>query len=416
MTDYIKPTTLTTPDKKELVHNVRSGVTSNNEIIVTPADDLQIAINTLANMGGGTMYMTPGEYTIEATITLRSNVDIVGLGYSDGLLSASTDNENGVLIISGMIVSNYCFILQGTNVYTEGTISVDDGSSTVTGTGTSWTQSMVGQSILVGGFWRVITAVNSATSLIAPPAFGVRRDTLTNVDYAIAYPASCSISNVVFWEALSGAAGMIHYQYTDRISLQNVTFYDTAIAVKIQDSARPQLNDMAMIFASDGIVIDNVGGLSADSIFANGQDVFQTNGGFTAIDMTQASMSNFTFEGFYGYGMSFTTSSRIHLSNFFLLTNQGEGMIVNSSFDFTIHNGLIQHNVNDGILLNATTDRFIISNNHFVSNNDNGLDIAAASCDNNLVIGNIFNGNGSTAMLNSGTGTLIRSNIGVADN
>ena len=58
---------------------------------------------------------------------------------------------------------------------------------------------------------------------------------------------------------------------------------------------------------------------------------------------------------------------------------------------------------------------FIINANNIYDNTGNAVTIATAACDNNLIIGNILESNGGT-VVDSGTGTLIRSNIGVADN
>lgn len=55
--------------------------------------------------------------------------------------------------------------------YTTGTLSVTQNTSAVTGSGTSWTSSMIGRSILLDGLWYEISNVGSTTSITLAKTF-----------------------------------------------------------------------------------------------------------------------------------------------------------------------------------------------------------------------------------------------------
>src|SRR3990167_6042926 len=48
------------------------------EITVTTADDLQTALNAINTIGGGTLRLSPGTYTINADLSVYDNTKIVG--------------------------------------------------------------------------------------------------------------------------------------------------------------------------------------------------------------------------------------------------------------------------------------------------------------------------------------------------
>jgi hypothetical protein len=71
------------------------------------------------------------------------------------------------------------------SVYSTGTVSLTNGSTTVTGTGTSWTSAMQWGRIQIGGNFYEINAVNSATQLTLTSSY--TGTTASGVAYAIDY-------------------------------------------------------------------------------------------------------------------------------------------------------------------------------------------------------------------------------------
>lgn len=87
--------------------------------------------------------------------------------------------------------------------YTDGTVSATNGSSTITGSGTTWTSAMVGRYIQITDFWYEITAVASTTSLTIQGEFG--EDTVSGSSYTIAelVPLLEGFEDVPLWKALA---------------------------------------------------------------------------------------------------------------------------------------------------------------------------------------------------------------------
>lgn len=76
----------------------------------------------------------------------------------------------------------------------------------------------------------------------------------------------------------------------------------------------------------------------------------------------------------------------------------------------------MRSNGRDGARLTATSDGTMLSSSIVAQNGVYGVNIVAATCNSTIVLGNVFYTNGTDAALNNGTGTKIRSNVGLSDN
>ena len=76
----------------------------------------------------------------------------------------------------------------------------------------------------------------------------------------------------------------------------------------------------------------------------------------------------------------------------------------------------IVDNTGDGIRFTASDDNVIVSQSDIRKNGGYGINIVDATTTNTLISSNSFVSNTSGEVNNSGTGTLIRSNLGVVDN
>jgi hypothetical protein len=140
-----------------------------------------------------------------------------------------------------------------------------------------------------------------------------------------------------------------------------------------------------------------------------------------------------------GIGLDFDTVIGLEVLNTSILTSTSDGIVVNDlSFAMFSHviiencgrdginsssmSGIFMNdmfilsNGRDGIRLVASNGGMIMSGNLIESNTGYGINITAASNGNNIISSNIFVGNTAGPVNDSGTNTLIRSNIGVADN
>ena len=98
----------------------------------------------------------------------------------------------------------------GASDYTTGTISVNNGSDTVTGSGTSWSSDMVGRHIKISDFWYEITAVNSTTELEIRPEFGGSNVSGDSYQISELVPLPDGFENLPLWKALA-----IYFQSRD---------------------------------------------------------------------------------------------------------------------------------------------------------------------------------------------------------
>ena len=92
----------------------------------------------------------------------------------------------------------------------------------------------------------------------------------------------------------------------------------------------------------------------------------------------------------------------------------GSGMSLTDCENINISLSSINDNSVNGILLVSGNSKINFAESAYFNNTVNGINIGAANTD-NLIIGNTLYTNG-TAVSDSGTGTLIRSNIGIFDN
>jgi len=115
-------------------------------------------------------------------------------------------------------------------------------------------------------------------------------------------------------------------------------------------------------------------------------------------------------------GINITSCSELKIDGTFI-ENGGSGIeMVSGNSNIVITGYNCQNNGADGIKLTATSDSILINNGFLISNTGYGINIAASTCDNAVITGNKFSGNTTDAVNDSGTGTVIRGNVGVNDN
>lgn len=131
--------------------NLKSVTASGFKKVISPGDDIQDAINKIRSLKGGILELNIGTYLIDKPIQVYSSITIRGL------------NMNETILDFGSAANN--FVMEGTDIYTTGTISSISGGVNVTGSGTSWNSSMIGRQIFISNRWYVISNVISGTSL-----------------------------------------------------------------------------------------------------------------------------------------------------------------------------------------------------------------------------------------------------------
>lgn len=365
--------------------------------IIGPTEDIQDAIDDLGT-DGGTLHLTSGVYTLSNDIVLNSSTRLEGDSFKNTIL-----NFNG---------GAYSIKIIGDTPYTTGTITSITSGINVTGSGTSWSTNVTaGQHLFLGTRWYKIGSVTDDTHLVLAEGYG---DSLSMP--GLAY----QICDVIQDSALSNLTvtgstnSGIYLTRSREIEIEDVyTVGNGNDGVTILDTMAITTNRFYCVAnARDGFNITNSGYGDWTSIpsIGNGRYGFYINN-IKTIPMTSSAASANADSGF------FITNSQ----DFYMIAEaQGNGVCgieFDSNNNNIMMNGiLIQGNTSDGILMSATTDNCKLYGSKIAYNGGYGINIGASTCDSNIITTNDFIGNSSGAGVDSGLGTVIRGNVGWADN
>lgn len=366
----------------------------NHYVTVDVGESIQDAIDSL--IAGGIVVVRNGTHTVAYDINLKSGVYLVG------------ENRNSSII--DFATGNYSIKCIGSGVYSTGTISVSNGGTIVTGDSTSWDGNVsAGQSILINGIWYVITAVDSDTSIdISLPFVG---DDITGASYRIATPVydvwikDLTIKN-------SGQDG-IQWQDVNLSMIGNLVIQGCNVGMEWD------------YVSSCTIDVCNAYGNNYGYNFANVYYSTWFSGGdadsLTGNAITLNTVSNCKFDSLFvlnpaGDGFNITSCSNCLFTGISCSEAGGQGIELVSGNSALIFSGFAsEYNASDGIKLTATSDNCFFSNASIKSNGGYGINIAASTCDNNVITSNTFTSNTLGAISDGGTGTKKSGNVGVDD-
>lgn len=360
-------------------------------ISVKPGENIQEAIDETYLRGGGLVFLETGTHYPRATIQVKNNVTLKGAG-----------NFATIIDFEG---AAYNLQMIGEDSYNTGTVSVTQDSTTITGSGTTFTSSMVGQSILLDGDWYDISAFVSTTEITLESAFsGV---TQSGVSYIIATVNTAPILMDCTVQNSSGS--VISSQYSYLASIYNVAVYTGNKGIDFQDCVFPVVDNIEVADCTTAIYMDNCWGYSLTSFYlynCTGNGILSNNSG-------DSILINFGVSNCGGVGIKFTDTEKVAINGFTIDSNGSHGLeFVSGCNDNTLTAGTINDNVGDGIKLTATSDRNSVSQVQFVDNGGYGVDVAASSDNDNVILGDSFSGNASGATLDAGTSTVIGMNVG----
>lgn len=353
--------------------------------------NINSAIAFVNSDGGGEVFIRNGVYNLTSNVSVPSNVTLQG------------ETSEGVVL--DFLNQPYQLICQGSNTYTTGTVSATNNSVTVTGSGTTWTSGMVGQSIYLSGLVYVIVAVNSATNLTIDVVF--EETTFTNQVYAIATPLiDITVSNMTVQNS-TATTGAVYAQYTNASSFQNLNVLDSTIGYGFNFcSGWDPIRGFNIIGCDTGVNVDNAGAWSFKDFL-----IFEsTTSNMTLNRMVSCEISNFSSSSSSGSSIVFTNCAEIDMYGFTNITNGGKGIELTSCSDIELFAGSVKNNSSDGLKLTATNTRVSVHNISFISNTGYGINIAAISNTSNIITACFFSGNGSGTINDLGANTVIAMN------
>lgn len=391
-TEQIDPHSVGTGEIGEQTFNVGRDKTL---ITLYPGDDIQQAIDKLRVLGGGIVRLQPGTYDVITDITLYSSIYLTGI-----------NTQTTVIDFGGSAKS---VLVQGSNAYTTGTVSISNNGTTVTGSGTSWlANATAGQEIMLSGIWYTIANVATNTSLtITLPYAG---SDLSGATYTIA--TIITDVRILDLTVQNSASAGIKYQYAGRELIVDHVYTLTNL-IGIQADTLSQFEIKASNFFA------NYTGVSWTNTHFGTFSVGAVSDSLASHNLVLSSCSNLFFFGNFffngvGDGINMTSVTDSAFTGNSVKQNGGQGIeFVSGCDNVTFNQGAIEDNASDGAKFTATSDNCFITTSSISGNGGYGVNIATASCDNNILGLNNFSSNTSGNLNNLGTNTVVGLNVGV---
>ena len=351
-------------------------------VTIDDTDDIQTYLNFISEQGGGTLYLSPGTYTLTADISIPDNCNLEGVV------------RNSCIIECG----DFSVKMSGSSSYSTGTVTINNGDTTVVGTGTNWTWEQTGKSIWLDGLWYTVVNVVDTTHITVSDYVG---NNLAGESYTIAIVLNNPKISKLTIQNSSGDG--IEIKYTNNPQINDILVYDCATGINMDYVLYPELlGDISY----NGINLDMNNVLGAYINYSSFNN--STSGaGIIATNLKTMLIMNSTVDNNTGNGLTLTNCDQNTFLQSSANRNGGNGIeVVSGSDDNYITYFLINNNTQNGLKLTATSDRNVITSSSLISNGAWGMNIAAATCDNNILIGVICVSNVSGSLTDSGTGTL----------
>lgn len=363
-------------------------------VTIDNTSDIQTAIDLLNTNGGGTVYLKGGTYTQNTALAGYSSVKIVG------------DSQVTTIIDFNSTAANLSFA--GTNVYTTGTVTVASGTA-ITGSGTTWTAGMAGRHLFLGTRWYQIAAVTDTTHLVLAEAYG-DNVTLPSTYRIASIMQNVYIENVQFKNSTGTALTLDDCRKCYFTNVLYLTNNKGFVFTNCSEIAMSLVSIVASV--SNGCEFTNVGLSDSNSLNSVG------NGGHNVVwsNVKNISVQPLVCDSATGDGLNATSAVDSVVFGEFS-SNGGQGIeMVSGCNNFTVKDADICNNTSDGIKLTATSDDCKFYGNDIKSNGGYGINVAASTCDNNIISSSTLVSNSSGQVNDLGTGTVIRGNVGVDDN
>lgn len=372
--------------------------------VAPTADQMQRLVTPDPVTGGGTIMLEQATYTPNGSLVLQSNVSLIG------------QSRTGTII--DMSATSRLLSISGSSAYRTGTVALNNGDTTVTGSGTSWDATMIGQSIHLQDFWYIISAVASTTSLTISSAY--KGTSITGVHYGIATTISgVTVSNLTIQ---NGTTNLLQCLYGDNIHVEQVSFTTTT-----GTGSGAYFEETSNVFINDSSVVNCPFGFAFKySTFGNifNADVSQTTSfAFYMFTCHNWAISSITVETTTtGPGFYMTVSSDMTLDSFSVNNTYTNGILVDvTCSNVNITNGVVDTTTSasqHGINIKGACSSIIISGCQIMNATAYGINDTTATTANTdiVIVGNYFTNNTSGAFAAASTRPIVRGNAGLIDN
>lgn len=370
-----------------------SSITTNQQEITVETDESIADAITELGASGGMIRLKAGTYVCTDDINIPSNVTLVGQGMGVTILYFATLNKG--------------IKAQGSSNYSTGTVTISNGGQVVTGLGTSWLANVTtNHKIRLDNYWYDIYSVDSDTQITLTSKYIGSDVTGSTYDSAIMVEHFFLQHLTVYG---SGGNG-IYINYGYYFFLDNVASVSNGgDGVSINNSTS-FVNEYINAFdnGSDGIYYNQVDHLSGDVLWCLRNTAKGINGTKIFDSKFNSPLCRNNEGGVYLDTFNDSVMNAADISN-----NTNIGLELNASGPSFLLSNEFQNNGSDGVKLTADCDVIIVTGCAMDDNGGYGLNIAAASDNNNMVNGNHFNNNSSGNCNNAGTGTIFGINDGI---
>lgn len=364
--------------------------TSNGKVAtVNSGEKIQVAIENVKKAGGGTVILLPGTYKLDANLLIPSGVTLEG---------ASRD---GVLIDCN---GSYRVGIEGGDAYSTGTVSIALGDTTVVGSGTTWTDEMVGRYIYLDGFYYEITARNSNTSItIADAYFGTD---LSGYAYVLAtVNFNATVRRVTIFN--SNTQGL-NVNYAFEPNIDDVIVYECTTGIQIYNTVYPKVYTTS---SENGVnlYMYRVAGFKVDF---SGFDFSTVGVGVYMEECQDATFFDTSVQGNTGSGIQLYDCSGVSFLSNSVVGNGNYGLYIEESEDNHFFGVDCENNTSDGIRFVSNSSRNSITSSSINGNGGWGIRILDTNCLSNYIIAPSFFENVSGTIDDGGTDTVIISLYG----
>ena len=370
--------------------------------------DIQAAIDYVDDLGGGVVFLKAGTYTLTTGITLYNNITLVGEDPDTTIIDANSTN-------SGISANG------SAGEYAVGTITVTNGSTTVTGSGTSWAANVdTTKKIVIDGVLYDIASVDSDTQITLSKAYqGVTISSLSY--YTAAFLRKIVLKDFTLQNAAGNMDGQINLNYIYDSWVENVRSNNFISGTYGRGFHLKRCVNLTVLnclgFNNIGIniyldsgqscVIDNCRALNSTAL----SGIYLNNSlGLGTKNIVRDCISAHNEQA----GIAVFSGKNI-IANNIIYRNNLRGIDVSREETVIIGN-IIEQNADYGVWIHTSNgDNCTVSGNYISFNVNDGIRLSDAS-DYNTIVGNNVRG---TAMnqktinnLSTGVGNFISGNWG----